>query len=194
MPVPTGCRRSGTQEGDRCSSAIATLRDMVPSLIEGSIRLHRVSRFAFPIEELAGPDGPIAHLGRNSSLNIFFGRGRRVRFIDGTEWRIKAGSFAQFIVPIVSSPVGTVATSGPLHAKRSYGINTKDGSYALFPVRYVEGRRSALWILSRYELEVATIDAGDRVLTAGEPLPVAAALLAFTLISHGIPGEAKLVP
>ena len=49
------------------------------------------------------------------------------------------------------------------------------------------------WLLRRHEEEVATIDAA-RVMHTNEPVPIAAVLMAFTLIDHGIPGEAKLMP
>jgi hypothetical protein len=167
------------------------LPTVFPRTVEGSVRLRRVGRLAFPIEELVGPDGPVAHLGRNSSLKIFFGPGRRVRFADGTEWRIKAVASGRHIVPIVTSPAGTVAVSGPLFAKRSYGINTKDKGFTLIPVGNV-GR--GIWVLRRHEFEAASIDEHARVLTAAEPIPVGAILMAFTLMSHGIPGEAELMP
>jgi hypothetical protein len=75
------------------------LLTVIPRTVEGSVQLRRVGRLAFPIEELAGPDGPIVHLGRNSSLKIFFGPGRRIRFADDTEWRIKAVASGRHIVP-----------------------------------------------------------------------------------------------
>ena len=127
-------------------------------------------------------------------MNVFFGRGRRVQFLDGTLWRIKSGTFAQFIIPIISSPEGRVADSGPLPAKRSYGINTTDGSYTIFPIGFVDGERSSEWVMTKHEREVATVDARAGVLTPIEPVPIAGVLLAFTLISHGIPGEGKLLP
>jgi hypothetical protein len=81
--------------------------------------------------------------------------------------------------------------SGPLFAKRSYGINTKDRAFTLIPVGNV---RRGIWMLRRHELEAASIDEHARVLTAAEPIPVGPVLMAFTLVSYGIPGEAELMP
>ena len=48
-------------------------------------------------------------------------------------------------------------------------------------------------MLQHHENAVGTIENGERVLHAEVPLPLAAVLLAFTLITHGIPGEANLI-
>ncbi len=162
--------------------------------IEGSARLRRVGRFGFPIEELAGENGLIAELGRESSLVIFFGRGRRVRLADGSEWRIKSTTSGRHIVPIITTKEETVTISGPLYAKRSYGINGRDYGFTLIPMGTARFRSSGLWALQRYEDQIATIDQRDRVIHADEPIPIAAALMAFTLITHGIPGEGDLMP
>ena len=162
--------------------------------IEGSNQLRRIGYGTFPTHELAGPAGLVAHLGRDSSAWIFFGRGRRVRFPDMTEWRIKATTSGRHIVPFVKTDAGTVAISGPLYADRSYGINGKDYGYTLIPAGRSGIRQQQVWILQHHETEIATINAHERVIEAAQAIPVAAALLAFTLITHGIPGEANLMP
>ncbi len=164
-------------------------------MIEGSAQLRRIGGFGFPIEELVDEHGKVlAHLGRNSSMRIFFGKGRRVRLPDGTEWRIKATTSGPHIVPIVRTEEGTIAISGPLFAKRSYGINGRDYGYTLIPLGHLGLRRPGLWALRRHETQVATIEDHDRIIHTAEPIPLAAGLLAFTLMSHGIPGEANLLP
>lgn len=162
--------------------------------IDGPATLRRIGFFRFPMFELAGASGPIAHLGRDSSMNIFFGRGRRVRLVDGTELRIKATTSGPHIVPLVTCDTGTIAVSGPLFADRSYGINGKDYAYTLSPLGKVGLRRTGSWVLRRHEFEVAVIDDSKHVIDPIEPVPVAAVLLVFILIAHGIPGEANLMP
>lgn len=87
-----------------------------------------------------------------------------------------------------------MAISGPLYAKRSYGINVKDHGYTLIPLGPTGIRRPGLWSLRRHETQVAAVEDHDRIMHATEPIPIAAALMAFTLMKHGIPGEANLMP
>ena len=162
--------------------------------LTGSGRFERIARFGFPTEILIGEDGEIARLGRDGPVRILFGRGRRVRLADDTEWRIKAATSGKYIVPLIKSSTGTIAISSPLSARRSYGINGHGYGLALIPLGKIGMRIPASWVLRRYEQEVATIDFHERTISAPEPLPAAAAILAFTLITHGIPGEADLVP
>jgi hypothetical protein len=163
-------------------------------MVEGSLQLRRIGGFGFPIEELTDAHETVAHLGRNSSFWIFFGPGRRVRLTDGTEWRIKATTSGQHIVPIVRSEGGVIAVSGPLFAKRSYGINGKGYGYTLIPLAKSGVRRAGLWSLREHETQIAAIEDHDRIIHTTRPIPLAAVLLAFTLMSHGIPGEADLMP
>jgi len=162
--------------------------------IEGACRLRRIGRFGFPVEELADEDELIAQLGRDGSLRILFGPGRRVRLADGDEWRIKATTSGRHIVPIITSDSGTIATSGPLFAKRSYGINGKGYAFTLIPMGKIGFAGPGLWVLRRHAEQIAAINQQQRVIRADEPIPIAAALMAFTLITHGIPGEGDLMP
>lgn len=170
---------------------------MVPAAtreIQGSVRFERVSHLGFPAEELYDDDEVIARLGRDGSLRIFFGRGRRIRLADGTEWRMRSATAGRHIVPTIVSDEGRIAISGPLYAKRSYGLNGVDWGYSLIPLGRVGLRTPGLWALRQHETEVAAIDYHERRLHTPEPLPLAAVLLAFALITHGIPGEADLMP
>lgn len=124
---------------------------------------------------------------------MFFGRGRRVQLIDGTEWRIKATTVGPYIVPIIKARNGLVATSGPLGGRHCYGINGKHFGFVLIPLGPIRLFSQDAWLMRRHEDEVATIDAAH-VMHTNEPIPIAAAVMAFTLIDHGIPGEAKLMP
>lgn len=53
---------------------------------------------------------------------------------------------------------------------------------------------SGQWVLQRHETRAATIDEHDRRLEVDLPIPISAVLMAFTLITHGIPGENDLMP
>jgi hypothetical protein len=160
--------------------------------VQGKAALRRVGSFGFPMEELVGEGGVIAQFGRDSSLNVLFGRGRLVRLADGTEWRIKSVTSGRHIVPIIRSEAGTIATSGPLFAKRSYGINGKDYGYTLIPTGRAGWGRPTHWVLRHHETTIADIVQDS--MTAHRPIPVPAVIMTFTLITHGIPGEADLTP
>lgn len=161
--------------------------------VEGPISLRRISRSGFPTHELIAACRTIARLGRDGTLRLFFGRGRRVQLVDGTEWRIKATTAGPYIVPIIKARTGMVATSGPLAGDHCYGINGKHFGYVLVPLGPIRLFGRVDWLMRRHEDEVATIDSA-RVIHTNEPIPIAAALMAFALIDHGIPGEAKLMP
>lgn len=166
----------------------------IPRELASPIRLHHIGGFGFPTDELVSEGRSIAKLGRDGSLKIFFGPGRKVMLADGNEWRIKATTTGRYIVPIVVSPYGTVAMAGPLDGKRSYGITGKEFAYNVVPLGRVGLRKPGLWGLLDRERPVGEIHQRRREIIADEPLPIAAVLLAFTLVAHGIPGEAALLP
>ena len=170
--------------------------DTEPALrtdVEGPIFLRRIGRSGFPTHELVAAGRTVARLGRDGPLRLFFGRGRRVQLVDGTDWRIKATSAGPYIVPIIKSRTGLIASSGPLGGHRCYGINGKEFGFVLIPLGRTRMLGQVGWLLRRHEDEVATIDTAQ-VMHTNEPVPIAAALMAFALIDHGIPGEAKLMP
>lgn len=165
-----------------------------PRTVAGSIRMNRIGWLAFPQYELTADGRLVAELARDSSIWIFFGPGRRIRLSDGTEWRVKAATSGRLIVPVIRSGAGTVAFSGPLHSKRSYGITGKHFAYEVVPHGRVGLRGPGLWGLRHHEAEIALIDAHRRVIEAAEPIPIAAALMAFTVLTHGTPGDVDLMP
>ncbi len=74
------------------------------------------------------------------------------------------------------------------HGNRSYGINGRSFAYNLYPA----GRRAGLrrWSLREHETELGTFESNSML--ADHPIPLAAALLCFTLIKYGVPGDANL--
>ena len=159
----------------------------------GSATLQRIGGLGFPVETLvveprAGEPETLARLGRDGWFHIFFGRGRLVELPDGSRWRIEAAGSGRFIVPMVTSQSGKLAFAAP-HGKRSYGVNGQDYAYNLYPATSM-GMRKATWMLREHALELATF--GPRAMYADHPVPLAAALLCFTLIKYGVPGESTL--
>ena len=163
-------------------------------LLVGTFRMHRRGGFGFPQYELLDHGTRVAALGRDSSLNIMLGRGRRVLLANGVEWRIKGVSSGPYIVPVIRSRDGTVARSGPLTGRRIYGIVGADFANTVFPLNRAGVMQSQHWGIRERELDVGRIDQSAGSLEAHQPIHIATVLLAFALIEHGIPGEAKLRP
>lgn len=163
-------------------------------LLVGTLRMLRRGGFGFPQYELLDDGTRVAALGRDSSLSIMMGRGRRVLLANGAEWRIKGVSSGPYIVPVVRARDGTVARSGPLTGRRIYGIVGADFANTVFPLNRAGLMQSQHWGIRDREVDVGRIDQGTGLLEADQPIHVAAVLLAFTVIEHGIPGEAKLRP
>ncbi|MDH5372497.1 MAG: hypothetical protein OEX97_06100 [Acidimicrobiia bacterium] len=159
----------------------------------GSALLRRVGALAFPTSVLVGGEGPsegtiLAGLGRDGWFRVFFGRGRRVELPDGTKWRLTAVGAGGFISPLVTCAGGKLAMATPL-GRRSYGVNGRDYAYNLYPTNGKD-RRTPTWALREHETDVATF--GSRSMYATHPVPLAAALLCFTVIKYGVPGESNL--
>ena len=156
--------------------------------------MRHIGGFGFPTDELISDGNRIAKLGRDGSIRIFFGPGRRVVLQDGTEWRIKAATMGRHIVPVVKSEVGTVAYGGPLPGKRTYGITGRDFAYNIVPLGRVGLLAPGLWGVRARQDEIGRINQKQRSIQVAQPFPIAAALLAFTLVTHGVPGENDLLP
>jgi len=156
----------------------------------GLASIRRVARLSFPtfvFEATEPAEGMLARLGRDGWFRLYFGRGRRVELRDGTPWRIQAVETAGQLLPIVTCPDGKLAVGASMGA-RSYGIHGRDFAYSLYRSKPgVLGKSS--WILREHETELATFVTG-RVL-AERPIPLAAALLCFTLMKHGVPSDAS---
>ncbi|NND04401.1 MAG: hypothetical protein HKN91_16615 [Acidimicrobiia bacterium] len=158
------------------------------------IEIRHIGGFGFPVDELVSNEISIAKLGRDSSLKIFFGPGRRVVLSDGTEWRIKGANSGRHIVPVIKSAAGSVAFAGPLYGKRIYGITGREFAYNLVPLGKVGIMTPGLWGIRDRQDEVGRLHQKAKRIEVTEPFPTAAALLAFTLVTHGIPGENDLLP
>lgn len=157
------------------------------------IELRHIGGFGFPTHELVSAETRIAKLGRDGSLKIFFGKGRRVVLADGAEWRIKAGTMGRHIVPLIKSAEGTVAFAGPLPGKRNYGITGADFAYNIVPLGKVGLMTPGLWGIRDRQDEIGRLFQKPARIEVAQPFPTAAALLAFTLVTHGVPGENDLL-
>jgi len=159
----------------------------------GRASLRRNMLVTFPthilVHEVGTQQGDVlARLGRDGWFRVFLGKGRKVELPDGTEWRIAAVGAGPYIEPVVTSKTGKLAIASPF-GRRSYRLNGRDYAYNLYPSN-VSGARKRIWSLREYERDIATF--GPSSLVADYPVPLAAALLCFTLIQHGVPGEAHL--
>ena len=72
-----------------------------------------------------------------------------MQLIDGTEWRIKATTVGPYIVPIIKTRTGIVATSGPLGGRRCYGINGEHFGFVLIPLGQVRLVGQVAWLMRR---------------------------------------------
>ena len=157
----------------------------------GSATIRHIGGLAFPAAELVSAGGEprvLARLSRDGWFRVFFGKGRRVELPTGEVWRIRAMGSGPFIAPMVTSSTGKLSVATP-HGKRAYGINGRDYAYNMFPTNSF-GLRKATWLLREHETELATF--GSHAMYADHPVPLAAALLCFTVIKYGVPGEASL--
>ena len=107
--------------------------------VQGRYRLEPARRPGFPWAHLEGPGGVIAAVGRFSALNLFLGRGQRIRTIDGEAWRLRGVSWQRFVCPAVFNQAGLkLATSVP--DQGSYAITCRDRGFALLPAEHRPGR------------------------------------------------------
>jgi hypothetical protein len=159
----------------------------------GRASIRRTRLVGFPASVFALEDGTtqgklLARLGRDGWIRVFLGRGQKVELPDGTKWRMTAVGAGPYIEPIVTSETGLVAIGSP-YGRRSYHLNGRDFAYDLYrSSASTAGKQS--WALREHERDIATF--GSSSLNAGYPVPLAAALLCFILIKHGVPGEAPL--
>lgn len=153
----------------------------------GSAWVARIGGIAFPTHELrtGTPPRVLARLGRTGWFRVFLGPGRRVVTAGGRSWRIAAAGSGPFIVPLVRSSSGMLAVATP-HGRRAYGVNGESYAYTFAPS--TAGLRKTTWVLREHETDVATFT--QTAVYAASPVPLAAVLLCFELIRHGVPGEA----
>ena len=155
----------------------------------GSVSRDRALGFPWGTLELGG--APVAHLGRFSMLNTFFGRGQRVRLPSGDAWRVKAVSWHRFVCPVVVDRSGAgLATSAPAH--ESYAMNAPRLGLEMHPA---EGRagRPRRWVLVHHDEEIGRLRRHPFEVELSEPLPLPVVLLGFSLATFGVLGEKDLV-
>ena len=159
--------------------------------ILGSASIRRVGWLAFPsfvLEATGGADGAtmLARLGRDGWFRLYFGRGRRVELSDGASWRIQSLERTGQLLPIVTCAEGKLAVGASI-GNRSYGVYGSDYAFSLYRSKPGAFNKSS-WILRQYEDELATFWPGH--VHADRPIPLAAALLCFTLVKYGVPADA----
>jgi hypothetical protein len=161
--------------------------------VSGPASLQRTGALTFPVArfvlEDGTPDGEVlATLGRTGWFRIFFGPGRRVELADGENWRIAATEEGPYIIPVVICDRGRLAAGSP-QGDRTYVVHGRDFAYNFYPAPHF-GSHAPTWTLREHERVLATF--GTRTLHAAHPVPLAVALICFTLIKYGVPGDADL--
>ena len=163
------------------------------AVVTGAATLQRTGSFTFPVSRFVLEDGTpegevLAKLGRQGWFRTFFGPGRRVELTNGESWRIAATEEGPYIVPIVICDRGKLAAGSP-QGDRTYVVHGSDFAYNFYPVASF-GLRKPTWLLREHERELATF--GSSSMYAAHPVPLAVALVCFTLIKYGVPGDADL--
>lgn len=159
-------------------------------LIVGNSRLRRVGAVGFPVWELTNEGEVLARLGRLSWWSIYFGFGVRVEVAGEEPAKLRSYENSGMVNAVLLNgdgqrlSVGSVAVSG-------YGIHGREFNYLLFP-----NRRDSLadndWTLSSTHAELGRLTRSPMTLDALAPVPVEAAIIAFTLLRVGIPGDKKM--
>lgn len=161
--------------------------------VDGNLEMRPLGRRPFRRWELRDRSGTIAALGPRSWLWIYMGPGQRVTLADGTGGRIVGTGMHNWIIPVVTDDSGgTVAraTPGP-HS--SYTIDTIDEGFRLVAdTPHTWRSKPDRWELSSWGEPVATFGGHPETIETRRPVPLAAVLLGFTVMSLGIPGEHAL--
>lgn len=157
-------------------------------LLTGTAEVRRARRTGFPAFHLLADGKHLASLGRFSFFNIFFGRGQRIQLANGRTWRLGAVTVGPNICPLITNEQGRRVSQATLR-HGSYGINGREYGYVLKPDEAPRWGRENRWVLIQRTEELAHLRRRPRRVSTIQPVPVAAALLAFVLMDVGIPGE-----
>jgi hypothetical protein len=159
----------------------------------GQYRLEPAGRLGFPWGRMLGPDGAVvAEVGRYSALNIFLGRGQRIRLPDGSKWRLRSEGWHRFVCPrVVDSEKRKLATSAPGHG--DYAITCRDQAFTLIPAEKRRGR-ARIWELLEFDEVVATVRRNPYQAELPVEVPLQAILLSFALAAFGVMGEKDIAP
>ena len=158
--------------------------------VVGALRLEPSGRPGFPWGTVTAGGREMARLGRYSALNTFLLRGQRIE-VDGRPWRMKGVGWHRMVVPVLfDDQKQKVATSaaGP----KDYAITCRDRAFSLIPAEKRPGR-PRVWHLLSFNEPVATVRRNPYEAEIGEPIPLPALLMAWTLATLGCMGEKELV-
>lgn len=158
-----------------------------PHALVGRARLLRVGWWGFPVSALKQDGERLAAMGRAGWLKIYMGRGQHIELADGTRWLLRSVSAAGDIWPLIVDTAGRkVAVASAVHG--TYGINTKDAAYVLYPAGSRRIDRQS-WRLRHFEDEVAALTRSPRMIEAVVPVPLGVVLLSFVLVRYGLPSD-----
>lgn len=160
-------------------------------LVLGALTLRRRRASGFPWAEAISRSEVVAEVGRYSLLNVFLGRGQRVRLPDGRQWRVKSIGWHRYVCPVVLGPEGRgLAISAPGHD--SYAIDAPGRGLTMQPAESRPGRPRK-WTLRERDEEIGRLERNPFLAELYVPAPLSAVLLGFVLAAFGILGEKDLV-
>jgi hypothetical protein len=161
--------------------------------VSGTLTLVESSRPGFPWARLVDQTGTeILEVGRYSALNIFLGRGQRIRLADDRTWRLKSRMWHKYVCPVLVDDAGRrLATSAP--GIDDYAITCQDRGFMLIPAEERAGRPRR-WELLSFGDAVAHIRRNPYRAEVLDPIPLPALLMAWGLATVGIMGEKELIP
>jgi hypothetical protein len=160
---------------------------------QGSLEIIPAKGFGFPWGRLLGQDGRlVAEVGRYSALNIFLGRGQRIRLADGTRWRVRSAPWHRYVCPrVVDGDRRRLATSAP--GPGDYRVTCRERAFTLIPAEKRPGR-ARVWELIEFDESVARIRRNPYQAEIAEPVPLQAVVLSFALAAFGVMGEKDIAP
>lgn len=161
--------------------------------MEGAATLRRRGIWLWHRYELVREGEVLAELGPRSWLWIYLGPGQRVTLQGGARGRIAARPRGRLITPVLIDDGRRVVARAMPGLGGAYAVNAAGGGYQLVPHETSTWRiRSNRWELRRHDLIVADMSLSPSRVVTAEPVPIAAVLLAFTVMALGIPGEEDL--
>ncbi len=166
---------------------MGSTRDLI-----GAYQLEPTGRPGFPWAVLHGSEGAVVEVGRFSFINLFLGRGQRIRLPDGTQWRLRSANWHRFVCPmLVDSEGRRLATSAP--GQGIYAVTCRDRGFTLIPAEQRKGRPRR-WELVEYDEPVAAVRRNPyEAVVSDDPVPLSAVLMSFMLAAFGVMGEKDLV-
>lgn len=172
---------------------------MMPKVEQRTVDGHLEMRVSggWPLRHwtLRSESGVVASLGVRSWLALYFGRGQHVQLPDGAGGRIVGAGMRNWIIPLLVDDRGNTVARAIPGPHGSYTIDTIDQGFLLIPATSRTWRsKPRQWEMLSWDEVVARLTADPDTIDTLRPIPLAAVLLAFTVMNLGIPGEGGMGP